>query len=454
MPTFASSISETRQTFRLALPMIAGQLGQMMMGWADTVMVGHLGVVPLAACAFGITVSHIFLICGFGLISSVSVCASRAFGAGRHRETGEFLVSGSVLALLAGLGMVGLVYLGLPWLYLLGQEPEVVREAQPFLLLMTWSIVPALLTTAAKDYSESLSRPWLPFWIIIGGVGLNVLLNWVFIHGRFGLPAMGLAGAGLGTLIARLAITATLYTTLARKESYRPYRAEALPWAVLVRQVRTLFRIGWPSALHLLGEVGLFASATFLMGAISITALAAHQVAITCAATAFMVPLGLAFAVTVRVGQAVGAGEEHRVRPIAFGALGLGVALMLGSGLLFLIFGGSIPGWFVEDAAVRELATRLLWIAAIFGIFDAAQVLCTGALRGLADVRVPMLFVYAAYWGVACPLAYVLALPAGWGGVGVWVGLATGLACAALALAGRLWVRSGRPVGPIAEPLG
>ncbi len=439
-------MQENRLTLGLASPMIAGQLGQMMMGWADTIMVGRLGVVPLAACAFAVMAVHVFLVFGFGLISSVSIRVSHAFGAKKPRETGEVLIAGILMGLLTGLVMVGLMYLAVPWLPLLGQDPQVLTEGRGFMLLLGWSIIPALLTIVGKDFSEALSRPWLPFWIMMGGVGLNIFLNWLLIYGRWGMPSLGLAGAGVGTLVARIAVVITLFAALFLGKSYRPYLVKSISRSDLWHQLGSLFRLGWPSALHLLGEVGLFAAATLMMGWIGVTALAAHQVALTCASTAFMFPLGLAFAVTVRVGQSLGARELHRIRPITFGALGIGVLMMSSFALFFITGGAWLARWFVDDPAVAALATMLLMIAGFFSLFDGCQIIAMGGLRGLADVRVPMIFVYVAYWAIALPSAYSLAFHAGWGASGVWVGLLIGLFCTAVAIVTRFCLTSGRPV--------
>ncbi|HWL51294.1 MAG TPA: MATE family efflux transporter [Chthoniobacteraceae bacterium] len=443
-PLFRTALKENRETLWLALPMAAGQVAQMLMGWADTVMVGRLGVLPLAACAFGVMVVHVFLVFGFGLISSVAIRASQEFGAGRGKGVGRVLLSGIVLAVVAGLAMALLVQAAWPLLYHLGQEREVVDEAKPFLLLLAWSMIPALLATVAKDFSEALSRPWLPFWIILGGVGLNVFFNWLLIYGNWGAPRLGLTGAGYGTLAARWTVALALFGVIFGSRSYAPYRVLRVRWRLLWSGFFLLVRLGWPSGVHLLGEVGLFAATTLMMGWIGVVALAAHQVAITLASTTFMLPLGLAFAVTVRVGQAVGAEESHRVRPIAFGALGFTVALMSLFSVIFLTCGHWIASWFITDPAVIATATMLLAIAGIFQLFDGFQIVGMGGLRGLADVRVPMFFVYIAYWCVALPVGYWLAFHRGWGAEGLWTGMAIGLAGTAFAVGTRLWIMSGR----------
>lgn len=439
MGRFTEIIKESRLTLALASPMIANQLGQVMIGWSDTVMVGRLGVLPLAACAFATLVAQFCIVFAFGLVSSVSISVSRAYGAKRYDQAGQYLWSGTALGLGIGLVMALLIQAGMPWLHLLGQDPGVIREGRSFLMLIGWSIVPAVLGIVWKDFSEALSRPWLPFWIVMGGVGINICLNWVLIFGHLGMPAMGLTGAGISTLIARIVIAVALGWVICRAKRYQPFRVVSVPLALFKKQLLELFKLGWPTGMHLLSEVGLFCTASLMMGWISVNALAAHQVAITCASTAFMVPLGTALAVTVRVGQSVGAREFGRVRTIVFGALAMGGALMLCFATVFLFGGGAIAGAFFDDAEVARLAASLLMVAGLFGLFDAVQIIGMGGLRGLADVRVPMIYVYVAYWLVGLPVSYTLGFHTRLQGVGIWIGLLVGLAIVSVAILYRLW---------------
>lgn len=428
---------ENRKTLLLAAPIMAGQVGQMLMGWADTMMLGRVGVTQLAACAFSNSLTSVPLVCGIGLLSSVTVRASQAFGAGRASDAGEALRAGYVVALLAGLLVGALAHASIPLLDIFGQPDAVTKSAGPYLLLTAWSILPLYLTISARHFSEALSRPWAPFWIMIGGVLLNVLLNWLLIFGKGGFPALGLAGAGLATLLARIASALGLMAWVHRRRIYAPFLAakNAHP----VAAAGDLLRIGTPVALQFLGEVGAFAFGAVMIGWIGAKPLASHQIAITCAATTFMLPLGLSIAVSVRIGQASGAGETGRLRRIAFGALALASAGMACFAAIFFVGGGLIASWFVDDPAVIEIARRLLIVAAMFQIFDGCQVVSAGGLRGLADVRVPMATTFAGYWLLALPVAYVLAFKVDLGAVGVWLGLALGLAMAAVFLVLRLW---------------
>ena len=438
MPLLAQSLSENRRTLALAVPIIAGFVGQMLMGWADTIMVGKIGVIPLAACAFANTVLAVPLVFGFAVLSSVSVRASLAFGAGGKRLSGEALRSGLLIALLLGILVGGGLHLAAPFLSLLGQGDEITNTSRNFLVLCAWSAVPVFITTAAKNFCEALSRPWVPFWIMMGGVLLNIALNWVLIYGNLGLPALGIDGAGVATATARTAVATAVVAYLLTAPSLK----QALPLAWFRRgcgaEIRRLLALGLPSGGLQLAEVSGFASGSLMMGWLGPGALAAHQIAITCAATTFMIPLGLSQAVAVRIGQARGAAEQARYLPIIFGTWGITASIMTIFAVLFMGAGTVIATWFVENSAVTMLAAELLLIAGLFQIFDGIQVTSAGALRGFEDTRTPMLIGVLSYWVVALPISYLCAFNLGLGPPGIWFGFVAGLAVASAALVTRL----------------
>lgn len=438
MSLLSQSISENRRTLALATPMVAGHVGQMLMGWADTIMVGRVGVVELAACAFANTVLSIPFVFGFGLLSGVSVRTSHAFGAQRERNCGEALRFGLLIASVVGVLIASAIQLGMPWIHILGQSPEVNKACQTFLILGAWSVIPAFITTVSKSFSEALARPWVPFWIIIGGVLLNIGLNWVLIYGNLGSPALGLTGAGIATLIARCVVMAVTLGYILRGSFFQKFR----PLAWFTRdhswEVGALLRLGLPAGAMHLAEVSGFGFGSLMMGWLSIDAMAAHQIAITCAATTFMIPLGVSQAVAVRVGRARGAQEYDRCRPIIAGALGLILLIMAGFTLVFILGGPTIAGWFVNNAAVVALAAQLMLIAGLFQICDGWQIVCSGALRGFEDTRVPMIIGIISYWVVAIPFSYFVAFHGGVGPQGVWLGFVVGLIVAAIALGWRV----------------
>jgi MATE family multidrug resistance protein len=427
-------LRELKPTLRLALPLMAGQIGQMLMGVADTVMLGRLGATELAASGFAHVIIWVPLVFGIGLMASVSMRVSQARGAGNRESAAEALRHGLWIGLVAGAVLCGGLLGLMPWLNRFGQPPEVVAAVPAIYLPVALSVLPALAGMALKNFADAMERPWPAFWISLGGVVLNVLLNWVMIFGNLGCPALGLAGAGWATCLARTATFFALVAWVAGAPSFhgwRPVRWAAAPtWALLAR----LLTLGAPVSLGLLTEVAAFNLAGLMAGWLGTASLAAHQIALTCASFTFMAPLGLSMATTVRVGACHGARDHHRLRAIAFGSIWAGGVLMAVSAAAFLLFGHAISGWFIDDPAVRALAARLLVIAGLFQIFDGLQVTASGVLRGLHDVRVPAVLAFVAYWVLALPVAWLAAFPLGWRAEGIWTGLAFGLAVVAFAL--------------------
>jgi multidrug resistance protein, MATE family len=438
---------ESRATLLLAIPIIIGQLSQMLMGITDSVMIGRTGTVPLAASSFGGGVFGVFFIVGVGLLVPVSVFASRSRGAGRHDEAAEYLRHGLALALCAGLAGVGIiVFLSrhLGWFH---QRPEVVAAVNPFFLLIGLSLVPVLAFLALRQFSEALGRPWMPMAVMLGGIVLNAFLNWVLIYGHLGMPSLGLTGSGTATLISRTLSSAVIFMWMRLDPSMRAAWPKRWLAPISWSRMRTMLRVGLPTAGSLLFEGGAFATATVMMGWLGAVALAANQIALSCAALTFMFPLGLSIAVGIRIGAAVGAGHHSKVRPIWAGAAGLSVAQAALVTLLFVACGRTIASFFVGDTAVIATATRLLVVVGIFQIFDGAQVINSAGLRCMTDVRIPAAITFVAYWVIAIPLAYVLGIRGGFGPPGIWTGIASGLAAAAILLGARL-IRLTRPGSP------
>lgn len=435
---FGSLRQENQRTLGLALPIVAGLVGQMLMGLADTLMVGRIGSVPLAACGFANTLLSVPLVFGFGVLAGVSVNASHAFGAGKPHLAGESLRGGIAISLTMGLTVALATHAILPFLSIFGQPAPVNSSAANYLLLCAWSMPAVFVTGSTKNFCEALARPWPPFWIMIGGVLLNVLLNWILIYGKLGAPPMGIDGAGLATLLSRLATMTAMLLYPAFTESLRvTWPADEITPG-LMKEVKSLLRIGIHSGGLNFCEVTGFSFGSLMMGWIGVHEIAAHQIAITCAATTFMVPLGIGQAVGVRVGQARGAGRFGEIRTIVHGALGMTLAAGLIFALVYLTLGSWIAAWFTKDAPVRTLAVQLLMLAGVFQVFDGIQVASSGALRGFGDTKVPFLIGILAYWVIALPVSYVAAFEIGLGGSGIWMGFVVGLAIAAVALATRL----------------
>jgi MATE family multidrug resistance protein len=433
---------ESRHTLKLGLPIMAGMVSQMLMGLADTVMVGRVGVVPLAASAFVNAISNLPLVFGMGLLTSMAVLTSQAFGARRADEAGELLRHGLIVSTGMGFAAALAVICVYPFLHRLGQPPEVVEEARIYLFLFAASLVPALIAHGCKQFSEALKHPWAASVVLFGGVLLNVFLNWIFIFGHWGVPAMGLTGAGIATLIARFIMMLVLLAYVLRAPALR--RFQPLKWKAALSSERfgRLLHLGWPVAVQHLLEVSAFAFAAIMMGWISADAIAAHQIAINCASITFMFALGTGMAVSIRVGHAHGARQFARMRRIGFGGLGLAVGIMGAFAVVLMLAGRPIAGLFIESQTVIAIAAQMLVVAAVFQVADGIQVVSISALRGLNDVRVPAVIAALAYWVVALPVGGLIAFNTKWSAVGIWFGLASGLGVAACLLAWRFHLKT------------
>lgn len=412
----------------------------MLMGVADTIMVGQVGTLPLAACSFANSVIMVVAIAGYGVFTGVSIRVSHAHGAGVFGGIARALYAGLGLALLFGLAAAFFFHAAYPAFAFFGQAPGVVEEARTYTLVVGWSLLPAFGIAVFRNYLDSQSRPWPAFWIMLAGVLLNVVLNWVLIYGNLGAPALGLAGAGWATLVGRL-LTAAGLAWFIWGSSLRPRQSVKLSRA-LVSEHGAMLRLGIPTGLALLSEIGAFSMAAILIGWLGAVPLAAHQIAITCATTTFMFPLGIAMASTVRIAQASGGGRQELLRPIAAGSWALGLLVTAVCAVFLLAASRPIAGLFVHDPAVVAIAASLLVIAGIFQLVDGVQVIGSGLLRGLRDTVGPMIITIAAYWGVALPLGAWLTFQAKFGAEGMWIGLAVGLGVAAALLYRRFVVRT------------
>ena len=423
-------IKELRLTLALALPMIVGQVSQMLIGLSDNAFIGRVGTVELAAAAFTHSLFGLFYLVGIGLLLPVAVLTARDHGAGDDTGCAGWLRHGKALALAVGLSAFVLLAMLSTQLHRFGQPPEVVAVMKPFFLLIGASLIPVLYFQVQRQYLDALGRPWVGTSIMIVDIVLNALLNWVLIWGHLGAPALGLTGSGLATLLARWVAVGIIALWLRRT------RSDAIGNETRLEPARfhEMLAIGIPAAGCLLFESGAFGTAALMMGWLSATALAAHQIALSCAALTFMCPLGLSMAASIRISRARGEGRTELLRPIGFGALGFSSAIMLVFAAVFMTGGALLARGFTEDGAVISLAAQLLVVAALFQLFDGGQVVASGALRGLTDVKVPTVITFIAYWMVSLPVAYLLAFRLGFGPVGVWIGLASGLFSAAVLL--------------------
>ncbi|WP_029583984.1 MATE family efflux transporter [Bradyrhizobium sp. URHD0069] len=424
---------ELTETLTLAVPIALTQLGQIAMMTTDLALIGRLGDEAVAAAALAHTVFFISFTFGMGLVSAVAPLAAQAFGARDPRLVRRALRVGLWTALLISLPMVVLPLYGEQILVMLGQAPTTARLAQRYLLGLAWGITPALWFLAIRGFMGAVNRPEPGLWITLAAIPANAVLVYLLIHGELGLPRLELFGAGLATTIVNSGMFLAALGFAHGRRPFRKYHVLGRIWRIDWPLMRRLIVIGAPISIAFLLEYGLFAAAALLMGLISTTALAAHQIALQVTAILFMVPFGIGMAATVRVGHAVGRNDPAAVKRAGFVATLLGIALVSALTLTVILGRFAIARFFFGEAvesggAVIELTAALLMVGATFFVADGIQTVAAGALRGMNDTRVPLLFAAISYWLIGFTSGYGLAFWAGFGAVGVWVGLSCGTA--------------------------
>lgn len=423
---------------RFAAPLIVAQLLQVGMAVTDTVMAGRLGPLELAAVALGSALWLPIFLSATGVIMALSPSVARLKGARRLGEVGALYRQGLWLALLMAL-LVTPVTVSIGGLMpLIGVDPQVAPIAQRYLDAIAWGMPAACLYLAGRFLTEGLGLPAPVMYIQAVALVVNALGNYVLMYGKLGFPPLGAVGAAWSSALVLTLDALLIHGWLALHPHYRPSRLVGALEPPHPAQLWRLLRLGVPIAASIIAESGLFATASLLMGTIGAVAVASHQVAVNYAALAFMVPLGLSLGITVRVGNAAGAGRRDRVRLSALVGMGVAVATMACSALLLLAFREDIASLYTADPEVIALAGQLLLVGALFQVSDGLQVSAAGALRGLGDTAIPMLITAFAYWAIGLPLGYLMAFQVEWGPVGLWFGLTAGLSAAAVLLSLRL----------------
>lgn len=436
--------AELRATASLAAPIAATQLAQVAIVTTNVLMIGRLGPEALAAGALGANIFYIFSIFCIGVLLATSPLVAQAVGRGRHviRDARRSVRQALWVSLLVGAPACVVIWNAGRVLSLLGQEAEIAAAAQTYARAALWGFMPMLWFTVLRSFVSALQRPNYALLAILLGVAINAMVGGVLIFGRFGMPALGLAGAGAGTATANLVTFLVLLVIVVRERRLRRFSVLGRLWRPDWTRFRDVLRVGLPIGTTMVLETAMFSAAIVMMGWIGTAPLAAHQIAVQCAITTFMVPVGIAHAVTVRVGIAAGAGDAGGVRRAGYVGLSLGAAFMCVTAALFWGMPEAIIGLYIEAAApanaeVVSLAISFLAVAALFQVVDALQAVGQGALRGLKETRQPMLMATFGYWVVGVPTGALLAFKAGMGGVGIWLGLAFGLAVVAVLVVGR-----------------
>lgn len=442
---------EIRRTLVLAGPVVLTQLGQVSMGFVDTVMVGRLGADVLAGVALGNSFFFSLTVFCMGILMAVSPMVSQAFGAGQMQALGRTVRQGLWLAMLLAAVVTLILYNAAPILRGLQQDEATLLMTQAYLRAFCWGVLPFLAFIVLRSFIEGVSQPRPVTGIVLMGFLLNIGANYVLMFGKLGFPALGLVGTGWASTLVYWTMMLALLAYIRWQPAFRDWRLFAQfrrpDWAYF----REILRIGWPIGLTLGTEISLFAGAVVMMGWVSPEAQAAHQIVIQCAAFTFMVPLGVSIATSVRVGQAVGRGDAPGVGWAGWVGVGLATAFMAVTALAFWLFPRAFVGLFLDlsdpaNAPVIEIAVALFVLAALFQVADGVQAAANGSLRGLKDTRVPMWIGSLAYVVLGLPVSYVLGFVLGWGPVGIWWGLVLALTVAAVLLTTRFW-RQARAIG-------
>lgn len=434
----------------LAMPLILGNLAQSMIYATDLVLLGRLSADALAAGSLAVNIYGPFLMFATGVLSALAPMIATERGRRKHsvrdirRSVRQGLWVGAIITVPSWL----ILWHGEEILLAFGQEPALAAQGGLFLQIVMWSLPAYYIHLALRFYISAMERAFVVFAVLFAAVFVNGVASWALIFGHLGLPAMGFSGAPLGSLISTVFLCVGLAVAVMTSRHFRRYHLFGRWWRADWQRFFAIWKLGLPIAIMILLEMTVFNAAVFVMGMIDRTSLAAHAIAIQIAAFAFMVPMGIGQAATVRVGLGVGAGDRGLVTRAGWLAFIIGVGFMCTTALTLLIFPQQLVGIFLDladpaNAAIVATAVSFLAVAALFQIVDGAQVVGAGVLRGLHDTRWPMIYAAFGYWVVGIGVGITLAFPLGMRGVGMWLGLASGLAVVAILVMWR-WINRER----------
>jgi MATE family multidrug resistance protein len=411
----------------LAVPVVLSELGWMAEGIVDTIMVGKLGPAAIGAVALGNAVCNTPSLFGIGLLLGLDTLVAQAFGRKDHDGCHRWLAQGVYLACLIAPPLMLLIYLGSFGFSQFGINPQVAGPASSYLRILNWGTLPLLLYGGTRRYLQGVGDVRVITVTYVGANLLNWFGNWVLIYGKLGLPALGVNGSAISTVVSRVFMAAALLGFAWRYERKRGHPLFRRWPGPSVAKLRELVRLGAPAAGQILLEVGAWNLATLAAGWLTPVELATHQIVLNYASVTYMVPLGVSAAAAVSVGHAVGAGDGARARRAGWLALGLGTSFMLLAALIFLVAPGPLIALYTRDPRVMAVGPGLLGVVAAFQIFDGIQTVSTGSLRGLGETRVPMLANLVGYWVLGLPLGLFLCFVLRWGIYGLWIGLTLAL---------------------------
>ena len=434
---------EFKYNTKLATPVILGMLGHQVVALVDNIMVGQLGSAELAAVSLGNSFMFIAMSLGVGFSTAITPLVAEADGEGNRERGKSSFKHGLFLCIALGIALFLIVMTAKPLMYVMQQPPEVVDLAMPYLTLVAASLVPLIIFQGFKQFSDGMSMTRFPMYATIVANLVNVLLNYMFIFGKFGAPALGVVGAAIGTLASRVVMVLYLWYLLSRKEKSRYFVTNIKIFTLSKAMLKKLLNLGFPSAMQMFFEVAIFTSAIWLSGILGKNPQAANQIALNLASMTFMVAMGFSVAAMIRVGNQKGLKNFRELRRVAISIVLLTSILALVFAIFFILFNGELPKIFLDYNSVTDfadnhevvaIAAQLLIIAAIFQFTDALQVVALGALRGMQDVKIPTVICFIAYWIIGFPISYYLSMKTSLESMGIWIGLLAGLSASGIML--------------------
>ncbi len=434
---------EFKYNTKLATPVILGMLGHQVVALVDNIMVGQLGTAELAAVSLGNSFMFIAMSLGIGFSTAITPLVAEADGEGNREKGKSSFKHGLFLCIVLGLVLFAAVMFAKPLMYVMKQPPEVVDLAMPYLTLVAVSLVPLIIFQGFKQFSDGMSMTRFPMYATIVANVVNVILNYMFIFGKFGAPELGVVGAAIGTLASRVVMVGYLWYLLSRKEKSRYFVTGIKIFNLSKSMLKKLLNLGFPSAMQMFFEVAIFTSAVWLSGILGKNPQAANQIALNIASMTFMVAMGFSVAAMIRVGNQKGLKNFRELRRVAISIVLLTSILSLIFAIGFILFNGELPKIFLDYNSVTDfadnhevvgIAAQLLIIAAIFQFTDALQVVALGALRGMQDVKIPTIITFIAYWIIGFPVSYYLSMETSLESMGIWIGLLAGLSASGIML--------------------
>jgi MATE family multidrug resistance protein len=426
--------SEFNKNLKLAAPIMMGSLGHLLVGLIDDIMVGRLGPVELAATSLGNSMFFITLSVGLGFSFAITPLIAESDGEGNVEKGRGIFQHGVILCTILGLVMFVMLLLLKPLLYHLDQPEEVVVLAIPYFQIVAISMIPLMIFQGFKQFADGLSQTKYSMYATIITNVVNVIMNFVLIYGFWIFPRLELVGAALGTLISRVVMVVFLYLVMSKKHKFAVYMVRLKFSELSAKIFRKIIKLGFPTALQMLFEVGLFTSSVLLAGTLGAFTQAANQIAIKMSSTTFMIAVGIGAAATIRVGNQKGLGNYLELRRIAFSNFLLILIVMSIFTVGFIMLKDILPWMFTDNLEVIGIASSLLIIAAIFQLSDGLQAVLLGALRGLQDVNIPSILTFIAYWIIGFPISFYFGKVADMGTFGIWIGLLIALTSSAIML--------------------